>query len=90
MNDDKAIESMARAALPFRRGVYFSREQLEAMPDFTRATIESEARRLYGVRRSPPPPDRTTRGEALSNKRGRPTIVASAWIESIARPQGDG
>lgn len=53
MSDDE-VERMARAAYHAGRGLYFTREQLEAMPDMIRETIESEARRLYGVRRSPP------------------------------------
>lgn len=49
--DPRVVAHLAEEVHQTGRGVFFSREQLEAMPWPTRATIESEARRLYGKRK---------------------------------------
>lgn len=50
-SDPDAIERLAHRAFHETGGVYFTAEQLKAMPWQARELIESEAARLYGRRR---------------------------------------
>lgn len=49
--DAEVIERLQANAYHQGRGVYFTEEQLAAMPWQSRELIESEARRLFGPRR---------------------------------------
>lgn len=50
-SDPDVIERLASRAYHESGGVYFTAEQLKAMPWQSRELIESEGRRLYGSRR---------------------------------------
>lgn len=50
-SDPDVVERLAAEAYHQGRGVFFTEEQLEAMPEYSRLLIESEARRCYGGRR---------------------------------------
>ena len=49
--DDEVVDRYAHDVYHQDRGVFFTREQLSAMPWQSRDLIESEARRIYGRRR---------------------------------------
>lgn len=49
--DAAVIDRLAADAYHQQRGVFFTEEQLAAMPWQSRELIESEARRLFGARR---------------------------------------
>lgn len=49
--DAGVIQRLAEDAYHQSRGVYFTEEQLAAMPWQSRELIESEARRIFGQRR---------------------------------------
>lgn len=50
-SDPDVVERLACDAYHQGRGVYFTEEQLAAMPWQSRELIESEARRYYGERK---------------------------------------
>lgn len=49
--DPVVVERLAEQTYHENRGIYFTKEQLAAMPWQSRELIESEARRFYGQRR---------------------------------------